>query len=399
MTVGLVGLLIGLVLAACAGSVAVGAAAASRLELSRWVSARARGAEIATALLSAPGPVIGTASGIATVGVLLAACAVPAVLAGFPAATATAAAVAVGLPVLLLAGYVIPRAAGRRWAESVVRLASPWLEAASRLVVRVVPGAPHEARADFARIVREPEHGAATREELAVVAGVLAFTERPVHDVMTPRTEIVAVQDGASVQTAATMFAESGYSRLPVYRDSLDNIIGLVYAFDLLKVGADASLPLRPVTLVPGAKRCADLLFEMQRERRQFAVVLDEFGGTAGIVTFEDLLEELVGEIFDEHDGALPPGATGVRLLEVPGTTSVRDLATRFDVALPEHTETVGGLLAAALGRIPRMGERVLLAGLEFDILAATATRVERVVVRRAPVASITAAPPPRRAP
>src|SRR5438034_1333768 len=111
----------------------------------------------------------------------------------------------------------------------------------------------------------------------------------------------------APLVDVARMLAESGYSRLPVYRDSLDNIVGVVYAFDLLKVGPDGELPLRPVSVVPASKRCADLLVEMQRERRQFAVVLDEFGGTAGIATFEDLLEELVGEIFDEGDHAAGP--------------------------------------------------------------------------------------------
>jgi putative hemolysin len=128
----------------------------------------------------------------------------------------------------------------------------------------------------------------------------------------------------------------------------------------------------------------------MQRERRQLAVVLDEFGGTAGMVTLEDLLEELVGEISDETDaGLLEPGLEA-DVLDVDGMVAVAEIATRFGVTLPGGRETIGGLLATALGRIPRTGERIVLEGLEFDVLRASPTRVERVVVRPAAQRQIT---------
>jgi CBS domain containing-hemolysin-like protein len=144
------------------------------------------------------------------------------------------------------------------------------------------------------------------------------------------------------------------------------------------------------VLAVPSSRRCADLLFDMQRERRQLAVVLDEFGGTAGIVTLEDLLEELVGEISDETDRPPTEAPPVPVLLDVSGTEGVQELAGRFGVALPGDTETVGGLLTRALGRIPRTGERVVLGGLEFDVLRASATRVERVIVRATGAGTVT---------
>jgi CBS domain containing-hemolysin-like protein len=221
-------------------------------------------------------------------------------------------------------------------------------------------------------------------EEIIVLAGVLTFTERTVREVMTRRTDIVALDEATVALDAAVLFRESGYSRLPVYRESLDHITGMTYVFDLLKVGAGERLPIRPVLAVPATRRCADLLFDMQRERRQLAVVLDEFGGTAGMVTLEDLLEELVGEISDETDAAAQESGLEADLLEVDGQVAVQEIATRFGVTLPGGRETVGGVLATALGRIPRTGERIVLDGLEFDILRASPTRVERLVVRLA---------------
>jgi CBS domain containing-hemolysin-like protein len=227
-------------------------------------------------------------------------------------------------------------------------------------------------------------------EEIVVLAGVLTFTERAVREVMTPRTQIVALDESATAYAAATRFTESGYSRLPVFRESLDHITGMVYVFDVLKVEGTDRLPVRPVLAVPASRRCADLLFDMQRERRQLAVVLDEFGGTAGIVTLEDLLEELVGEISDETDRPMAESLPVPDLLDVTGTERVSEIAARFRVDLPGDRETVGGLLAKALGRIPRTGERVVLGGLEFDVLSATPTRVERVVVRAAAAGTVT---------
>jgi magnesium and cobalt transporter len=298
--------------------------------------------------------------------------------------------VLLGVPVLIALTYAAARAVGRRWSEPVIRAGAPILERLSLLLAPLLPGVDTSPRGEVRAMLRAgQQEGVLATDELTVFSGVVAFSERTARDVMTPRTEILAVPENAPLVDVARMLAESGYSRLPVYRQSLDNIIGMVYAFDLLHVPADGKLPLRPVTVVPASKRCADLLYEMQRERRQFAVVLDEFGGTAGIATFEDLLEELVGEIFDEHDHGAAADVAVPQLLEIDAATPFAEIAVQFGVSVAGASGTVGGMLARGAGRIPQTGERFVLSGLEFDVLAASPTRVERVAVRRGPVASI----------
>jgi CBS domain containing-hemolysin-like protein len=374
---------LGMATAALGTALGVGAAAVSRLELSRWISQRQHGAELAATLLSTPGKVLGPANALAAVGVVLTGLGLATLLA--PLSLPAAVAVLLGaVPGLVIAVHLVPRAAGRRWAEPLMRAAAPWLSRIARLVRPLTPagqsGTP--PRVSGAGVERE--------EEIAVIAGVIAFTERPVREAMTPRTQIVAVHEGAPAREAGALFAESGYSRLPVYGESLDQIGGMAYVFDLLKVSPEEALATRPVLVVPQSRRCADLLFEMQRERRQMAVVLDEFGGTAGIVTLEDLLEELVGEIFDETDLGVPTTMPEHALLELDGTSPTEALVEQFGVTLPVAAQSVSGLLTTALGRIPQAGERLLYGGLEFDVLRASVTRVERLVVRRAGTARLT---------
>src|SRR5205823_10977030 len=225
---------------------------------------------------------------------------------------------------------------------------------------------------------------------MAVVSGVLAFADRPVRELMTPRTSIVAIPEGLLAAEAAHVCLQSGYSRYPVYRGSLDEVIGVTHAFDLLRLPPDAPIPFLPALVVPGTTRAADLMLEMQRGRSHLALVLDEFGGTAGLVTFEDLLRDLMSEIF-EPDSTEPAPEAPVRVVELEGSAPAGRLEEAFDITLGSRgVQTVGGLLVQALGRIPRAGERLMLKGLEFDILAATATRVERVAVRPGPVRAVT---------
>jgi len=181
------------------------------------------------------------------------------------------------------------------------------------------------------------------------------------------------------------VFAESGYTRLPMYRGTLDDIVGMVHAFDLFKLQAGDPVPVRAVSFAPESRFAGDLLIDMQRERRHFAVVLDEFGGTAGIVTLEDLLEALVGEISDEDDGEVPTLVAAGAPLDVDGTATPLDVAEHFDISLPRgEAATFGGLIAELAGRIPAAGERFSMRGIEIDILQASPTRIERLMVRRA---------------
>jgi len=293
------------------------------------------------------------------------------------------------VPFAMLSGYLLPRWLSHGRAERMVALLRPAVRPWAALLRMVLPTA-SEATGEYRAIGREsaavlPE----TDAEMAMVGGVMTFAERSVREVMTPRTALVAVPEGAKVADITRAFAESGYSRVPVYRETLDEIIGMVHAFDLFKLQQGDPLPIRPVALAPASRTCGDLLVDMQRERRHLAVVLDEFGGTLGIVTLEDLLRALVGEIYD--DDARQPLAEPVPLplLETDGAAVVSELQARLDYPLPAgQAATIGGRLAELMGRIPATGERHVIGGVEFDVLQASPTKVERVVIRPA-------APPP----
>jgi CBS domain containing-hemolysin-like protein len=219
----------------------------------------------------------------------------------------------------------------------------------------------------------------------------MAFSVRPVREVMTPRTDLVAVDEDAALEDIRQVFAQSGYSRIPVYRGTLDEIVGMLHAFDLFKLQPGDPLPVRPVAVTPASRACGDLLLDMQRERRHLAVVLDEFGGTLGIATLEDLLEELVGEIFDEHDEEVrPEPAVGPTVFETDGNVSPEAIEERFGVALPAgRSTTVAGLIVEWAGRIPNPGERFLVRGLELDIIEASPTRIERLIIRAGGVPAV----------
>jgi putative hemolysin len=275
----------------------------SRNELTRTVSRRLRGASPSLDALGEIDQYLTAASATTALGVLLLGAAIPALLAGSGAARSLLLLVLVAVPFVLFSGYLVPRWVTQSLpdvgASRLVQLLRRWAA-----VLRVVLPARRVTRPqDLRSIWREGAAvGLGSTEELLTAGGVMSFTQRPVREVMTPRTDIVAIVDDMALGEIAGVFAQSGYSRIPVYRGTLDEIVGMLHAFDLFKLRPGDPLPIRPVAIAPASRSCGDLLLDMQRERRHLAVVLDEFGGTLGIATLEDLLEELVGEIFDEHD-------------------------------------------------------------------------------------------------
>ena len=389
MTPALVLLAFGLLLAGTSAAIGVAAAAVSQVELTRWVAYKLRGAGGAVGALENPGRVLATANALTTLGTLCAAAALPALLAETTPTVLGVITVALGVPVFVSATFVVPRVVGRRWAEPIVARALPRLEQLGKVLAPFIPARDPSKRTTLAAVLTTADTQAlASADELAVVSGVLAFADRPVRELMTPRTAIVALPEGLVAAEAAHVCLQSGYSRYPVYRGSLDEVVGVAHAFDLLRLPPDAPVPVRPTLMVPGTTRAADLMLEMQRGRSHLAVVLDEFGGTAGLVTFEDLLRDLVSEIF-EPEPPPPEAAPPPRVAELEGSAPASRLEEVLGVTLDARAQTVGGLLVQALGRIPRPGERFALNGLEFDILAATATRVERVAVRPGPVRTV----------
>jgi CBS domain containing-hemolysin-like protein len=226
-----------------------------------------------------------------------------------------------------------------------------------------------------------------------LLQGVFEFSEKTAREVMTPRTEMVALPADLTLEQAADQVAVAGRSRYPVYGDSLDDILGVVHAKDILAglrsaKGGTLRAVLRPAMFVPGTREVEDVLADMKRQKIHLAIVLDEFGGTAGLVTMEDLLEEIVGPIYDEYDqpsGELrvaPPGAAPV----ISGATALRDVNRVFGLELDEQDyTTIGGFLFGALGRLPKAGDQVAVKGAVFEILEMEGRRVGKVrVMRRA---------------
>jgi putative hemolysin len=380
-------LIVGLGLAGMAAAIGVSAAAVSQADLTRWVSYKLRGAPASAQALRNPGRVLSTANALTTLGVLAAAATIPALLARTTTTFLSLVSVLFIVPLFVIAAYLLPRVVGRRWPERIVAPSVPWME---RVAVVLEPFIPHRdatPRGALAAVLTGDSSVIAASDEIEVVSGVLAFSDRPVAELMTPRTAVVALPEGMLAAEAAHVFVQSGYSRYLVYRGSLDEIVGAAHAFDLLTLAPDAPLRVRPVLSVPGTRRAADLMLEMQRGGSHLAVVLDEFGGTAGLVTFEDLLRDLVSEVLEGPPSATLPEAVPPALVEVDGATPASSLVERLGSG-PRvgAAQSVGGLLIQALGRIPLAGERFVIGGWEFDVLAASATRVERVVVRRTTV-------------
>ncbi len=258
------------------------------------------------------------------------------------------------------------------------------------------PITPEEEAADgeaaHAYLEAGEQEGLIEREERRLLESIVDFGDTLVREVMTPRPDIVGARADATLAELRQVFAEQQYSRVPVYRDSLDHILGFVFVKDLIRLPLE--LPagervverlLRPAHFVPETKRVSELLKEFQRQQVQSAVVVDEYGGTAGLVTIEDLLEEIVGEIRDEYDvESEPVQDEGNGVFVFSGKVSIDDLNDRLGVSIPpEGFGTIGGYLLAHLGRVPGVGERIDVDGLRVEVLEAERRRVTRVRVRR----------------
>lgn len=384
-------LILGLVLTIGGATMGATLVAEGRRQLARAANRRLRGGAPPAAWLGRAAEYLGAAGAFTALGVVLLGTAFPAFVTGFAGAGLAAVLLFVGVPALILIGYLAPRWVARMAGERASAVTLPVIAPLARMLGPVLPA--HRHGSDPAALVREAlAAGAAVDRELALAGGVMTFAERAAREVMTPRTDLVAVPEDASRGDLLRVFAESGFSRVPVYRVSLDEIIGVFHAFDLF-THREGALPLHPVTHTPFTRSCGDLLLAMQRERRHLAVVLDEYGGTLGIVTLEDLLTALVGEIFDEDDGvgAGASAATATEVFETDGSAPLDAIGAHFGVRLPESTaSTVAGLLTELAGRIPQAGERFVVRGLEFDVVKSTPARVERVLVRPGPVSPVT---------
>jgi putative hemolysin len=238
---------------------------------------------------------------------------------------------------------------------------------------------------------QEPHETEVHGDERRLLQSIVDFSDILVREVMTPRPDIVAIRSDATVADLRALFRDQQYSRVPVYHENLDNIAGFVVVKDLMLIDCSdmdarsVSSLLRPATFVPETKRVPDLLKEFQRKQVQSAIVVDEYGGTAGLVTIEDLLEEIVGEIRDEYDVETEPIIDeGNGSFVVSGKADVDEIADRLGVDIErEGFETVGGYLLSHLGRVPGVGETFDIDDLAIEVLEAERRRIHKVRVRR----------------
>lgn len=233
--------------------------------------------------------------------------------------------------------------------------------------------------------------GSLGTQDARMIEGVFEFSEKKARDVMTPRTDMKALLAGLTLAEAADEVAAAGRSRYPVYGESLDDIVGTVHAKDILRGLRAANAATlkdiaRPAFFVPGTREVEDVLTDMKRQKVHLAIVLDEFGGTAGLVTMEDLLEEIVGPIYDEYDRPAAPspkgaaGAGGTPMID--GGTEIRDVNRQFGLNLDDTDyTTIGGLLFGTLGRLPKVGDRVTVSGASFEIVEMDGRRVGKARV------------------
>jgi len=242
-------------------------------------------------------------------------------------------------------------------------------------------------------VEQSQESGQMQARDADLIDAVFEFSEKSAREVMTPRTELIALPVEATLSEVLELVQESGLSRYPVYDESIDNIIGVVLAKDLLKLLAPRAntdafdLPsiMRPVHVIPGSREVEEVLADFKRLKEHMAIVLDEYGGTAGVVTMEDLLEEIVGEILDEYDTPeddVAPLHTREGETLVPGSTHIGELNEHFGLTVPdEDYHTIGGYVFGVLGRLPIIGDRVIAGGAIFTVREMEGRRIESLSV------------------
>jgi CBS domain containing-hemolysin-like protein len=240
------------------------------------------------------------------------------------------------------------------------------------------------------RMLVEQSHmgGQLEVDDARLLRGVFEFSEKRAEEVMTPRTKIMALASDQTVDDAVAEVAKTGRSRYPVYAESLDHIVGVVHTKDLLgALKADPSQPMsalmRQPLLVPATREVEDVLADMKRLKTHLAIVLDEYGGTAGIVTMEDVLEEIVGEIYDEHDPDTHTAPDTSDTARIDGATPISDFNEETGLKLSDSDyTTIGGYVFGELGRLPKVGDRVKVDGGVLEVAEMEGRRVSAVRIR-----------------
>lgn len=298
-------------------------------------------------------------------------------------------------PVMLLARVIAPLA----WAvNAIARVLIRISGSSAELEERVLAHSPDELRT---LVMNAHAQGEIEESDRAMLAGVFDFKQKRAHDVMRPRTEIAALDIDSTEEEVWRVLRSERYSRYPVYRDTLDDVVGVFLAKDLLlrEEGGDRVEPfeltrfVREALYVPDSRPAERVLDDLRRTRAYMAVVLDEYGGTAGIITVEDLVEEVMGDIADEYDMAARTSLEMNGVLELTGTLSLIDARSEYGLDIPEGDwSTLGGFVFSSVGRLPKVGERVRIPGAALEVVAMDGRRVAALRVVRDAVDSVVAA-------
>ncbi len=278
-----------------------------------------------------------------------------------------------------------------RWSSIIFGGPSFVLALPAKLVARTIRAVAPEPDDLLALVEREEATGGVEEEERRMIRGIIALEDKTAREIMVPRIDMAAASIDESVEDVAAIIIERGVSRVPIYRESIDDIVGIVYAKDLLRSVANGgrerrlSELLREPVFIPESKRLDQLLTEMRASRTHMAIVVDEYGGTAGLVTIEDLLEEIVGEIEDEYDTARVPMevlSENEVVLDAGAPTSTLQDVFGVDVQSEDY-DTVGGLVIHELGRLPSVGDEAEVDGLTLRVLSMSGRRIRRLRVER----------------
>jgi CBS domain containing-hemolysin-like protein len=311
---------------------------------------------------------------------------------------------------LLFFGAIIPTALARYAGEGFLARTLPALELVRRVswpvlglarvveeIVRRLVGVSKDVPGDSAEVEREildalshgEVSGGVDEAERDIIRSAMTLDETLVGEIMTPRTDMVGIEEGLAYDEVRRQIIAAGHSRTPVFEETIDHVVGILYTKDLLAVdrpeGFSIRKIMRPATFVPETKDVASCLKDFQADRVHIAIVLDEYGGTAGLVTIEDILEELVGEIADEHD-ELPPEPIRMiddRTAEVEARVRIEEINQAMDIQLPgdESYDTIAGFVLARLGRIPKPGESLIEADVRIEVIEARDRSIRRLRV------------------
>ncbi len=307
----------------------------------------------------------------------------------------------VSTTILLLFGELIPKYFAREFADRFVMFAAipvrvftfllfplvKFTSSITALVTSIQETDNQEAVQVFEKedihdlIDESSEAGKVDEDESDVIKKIIDLGEQKIYEAMTPRIEIVGVQIDTPLEKVIDTFIESGFSKLPVYGESLDDIKGIVYAYDMFKFPKDLKSIMKPAVFVPETKKTLEMLNEFLDKRYSIAIVVDEFGGTAGLITIEDIMEEMFGEIRDEYDvDEEVCKKINENTYVISGKVELDRLNEEFDLGIPEGDyETIAGFIVTKLGRIPAKGEKINIDNFNFLILHSTKTKINLV--------------------